>query len=251
MRLGALLGIVAAGAGPRTLADRARELAGEGFDSLWAAQAVGRDFMVTDPLIALTVAAIAAEDIEIGTAVVQVPLYHPVDLAHRVLSLQQLCGERLILGVGAGSTAADYRAFGRDFEARFRVLRKSVAAMRGIFDTGVLGDTDLAPWPEVRGGPPVFLGSWGGAVERAARHYDGWIASAVNRDMSSMRESLARYRAAGGGRAIVSTILVSPNTDLGELGELLGGFADAGFDDAVVLPLPGAPPVGAIRKLVD
>lgn len=100
------------------------------------------------------------------------------------------------------------------------------------------------------GGPRLFLGSWGNGVEKAARAYDGWIASAMYRDADSVRASLARYRRAGGGRAIVSSILVAPRANLGELRELLHGFADAGFDDAVILPLPGAPVPGAIRSLI-
>ncbi len=106
MSMGALLGPVRDGGNPRALAEQARTFAGEGFDSLWSAQAVGRDFMVTDPFVALSVAATVAPEVEIGTAVLQVPLYHPVEVAHRVFSLQQICGERLILGVGSGSTAA-------------------------------------------------------------------------------------------------------------------------------------------------
>ena len=47
MRLGALLGPVL-DSGPNELAEQARMLAGEGFESLWTAQAVGRGFMIMD-----------------------------------------------------------------------------------------------------------------------------------------------------------------------------------------------------------
>ena len=71
------------------------------------------------------------------------------------------------------------------------------------------------------------------------------------RDAPTVCATLARYRRSGGGRAIVSTIPVAPNADLGELRDMLHGFADAGFDDAVVLLLPGAPAAAAIRKQID
>ncbi|MBO6658827.1 MAG: hypothetical protein JJ934_18180, partial [Pseudomonadales bacterium] len=60
MRLGALLGPVDP-THPNGLATQARQLEGEGYDSLWSAQAMGRGFMVTDPFIALTAGENATE----------------------------------------------------------------------------------------------------------------------------------------------------------------------------------------------
>ncbi len=265
MRLGALLGPIDAAA-PRALAEQARRYAGEGFQSLWSAQAIGRGFMFTDPFVALSVAASVTDSIEIGTAVIQVPLYHPVDLAHRVFSLQQICGDRLILGVGAGSTERDFAAFGRQYPERFKQFTADIDALRTLFADGRLGDVDLSPWRTVVGGPPLFFGTWGNGVERAAKAFDGWIASAHYRTPAEVVAALARYReaaksgrAAGGAaadggaqgsRAIVSTIQIGAGADLGELEAKLDTFADAGFDDAVVMLLPGAPDPARIRKLV-
>lgn len=250
MRLGALLGPVANGHRAETLAEQARTYAGEGFGSLWSAQAVGRGFMMTDPFIALAVAATTVEDVEIGTAVVQVPLYPVMDLAHRVFSLQQICGDRLILGVGAGSTAKDFAAFNRNYETRFADFNRSISALRDVFATGRHGAADLSPWPAVAGGPPLFLGSWGNGVESAAQAYDGWIASAAYRSVDEVAAAAARYRDAGGGRSVVSTIQINAETDLGDLKEKLARFAEAGFDDAVVMILPGGPAPGEVRALV-
>ena len=233
-----------------TLAEQARRYAGEGLQSLWSAKAVGRGFMITDPFETLSVAATVAESVEIGTAVVQVPLYHPVELAHRVFSLQQICGERLILGVGAGSTEQDFAAFGRDYANRFRQFRSNMSDLRTVFAEGRHGDVDLSPWPAVKGGPRLFLGSWGNGVAQAAEEFDGWIASANYRTPAEVVAALERYRAAGGGQAIVSTIQIGARTDLGELKAKLDLFEAAGFDDAVVMLLPGAPGPAAIRKLV-
>ncbi len=250
MRLGALLGPIADAAQPRALAEQARRCVGDGLQSLWSAQAVGRGFMFTDPFVTLAVAASVTERVEIGTAVLQVPLYRPLELAHRVFSLQQICGDRLILGVGAGSTEADFNVFGVNHANRFGDFTRSVAALREIFLTGALGGVALSPWPALRDAPPLFLGSWGNGVERAARSFDGWIASANYRTPDEVVAALARYREAGGGRAIVSTIQLPANTDLGELQDKLDRFADAGFDDAVVMFLPGGPTPAAVRRLV-
>ena len=251
MRLGALLGPITDATQTRALAEQARRNVGDGLQSLWSAQAIGRGFMIGDPFITLAVAASVTEDVEIGTAVLQVPLYRPLDLAHRVLSLQQICGNRLILGVGAGSTPADFTAFGLDHARRFADFTSSVAALREVFGTGSLDGVALSPWPAVRGGPPLFLGSWGNGVERAAQSFDGWIASGHYRTIDEVVGALTRYRGAGGGRAIVSTIQLPAGTDLGALKETLGRFAAAGFDDAVVMFLPGGPTPTQIRRLVD
>ena len=251
MKLGALLGPLLPTASPRFLAEQAHAFEAEGFDSLWSVQAIGRGFAITDPFVALSIAAAVTETVEIGTAVIQVPLYHPVDLAHRVFSLMQVCGGRLLFGVGAGSTQKDFAAFGRDYTNRFGNFTKSVAELRRIFADGSSGDVDLSPWPAVRGGPPILLGAWGGTgVERAARSFDGWIASAAYRSPPEVIGALQRYRDAGGRRAIVSTIQLSASTDLGATRAMLGEFAAAGFDDAVVMLMPGGPSAADVRRLL-
>ncbi len=251
MRLGALMGPVTGESAPNRLAEQARTYAGEGFDSLWSAHALGRGFMLTEPFIALSVAATAAEGVEIGTAVLQAPLYHPVDLALRIFSLHQICGDRLVIGLGAGSTQSDFAVLGRPYETRFSDSGSVIEALREIFRTGQHEGMDVAPWPDVRGGPPLVLGSWGRGVERAAAEFDGWIASAHYRSADQVVAALGRYRQAGGGRAVVSTIQLPPGTDLGELKAKLDRFAEAGFDDAVVMILPGGPSPESVRQLVD
>ena len=251
MRMGALLGPILDPGQANALAEQARTFAGEGFTSLWSAQAIGRGFMMTDPLIALTVAATVTDGVEIGTAVLQIPLYEPMDLANRVFSLQQIAGDRLLFGVGAGSTAADYAVHGRSYESRFEVFESSLAVLREIFATGGAGQSNLTPWPSVAGGPPIFYGTWGKAVARAASEFDGWIASGMHRTPEQVAAAAKNYAAAGGGRSIVSTIQVSGQTDLGELKEALNVYAEAGFDDAVVMLLPGAPAPAAVRRLLD
>jgi alkanesulfonate monooxygenase SsuD/methylene tetrahydromethanopterin reductase-like flavin-dependent oxidoreductase (luciferase family) len=251
IRLGALLGPITDGTATATLAYQASNYAAEGYRSIWSAQAIGRGFMVMDPFIALTVAATVTDNVEIGSAIIQLPLYHPMDLAHRVLSLQQICGDRLILGVGAGSTEKDFLAFGRDYAARFRVFNETLAALRNGYRAGSEENSTLTPWSGIERPPRIFYGTWGNGVERAARDFDGWIASGHYRTVDDLTAAAERYAAAGGGRSIVSTILLDGKTDLGELRERLARFAAAGFDDAVVMIHPGGPSAAAVRKLVD
>ena len=251
LRLGALLGPIVDAAQPQALAEQARAYAGEGFKSLWTAHAVGRGFMLTDPFIAMAVAASVTEDIEIGSAIIQIPLYHPLDLAHRVHSLQQICGDRLILGVGTGSTESDFQAYGRDPKGRFAVFNETFVALRDGYADGTDANKALSPWPGLKIPPRIFFGTWGKGVERAASEFDGWIASGHYRSVDELRDAAGRYRAAGGGRSIVSTILVDKDTDLGEMKERLSAYAEVGFDDAVFMFYPGGPSAADIMNLMD
>jgi alkanesulfonate monooxygenase SsuD/methylene tetrahydromethanopterin reductase-like flavin-dependent oxidoreductase (luciferase family) len=251
MRLGALLGPIQNAGESAELANQARQLASAGYNSLWTAQAVGRGFMVTDPFVTLSVAASVTSGLELGTAVLQVPLYRPLELAHRVFSLQQICGDRLLLGVGAGSTAEDFAVFGEDHSKRFTQFNTRIEELRSAFAQGKLGASELSPWPAVLGGPPLLLGSWGNGVVRAAESFSGWIASANYRSTDEIVKAHEHYRQAGGGRAIVSTIMLPPGLDLGALSAQLDTFAESGFDDAVVMFLPGGPDPEQIRALVN
>ena len=162
----------------------------------------------------------------------------------------QIAGDRLLLGVGAGSTQADYALHDQDFRQRFQQLEVSLESLRQGFESGLVGSGDVGLPPNLKGGPPLLLGTWGQNVKRAATEFDGWIASGMHRTSAECGEALKTYRAAGGQRAIVSTIVVTGNTDIGNLREQLKSYAEAGFDDAVLMVYPGAPSLEALRELV-
>ncbi len=249
MRLGATLAHLSQ-APPFAVAQWAKRLVGEGFESLWTPQVIGRGFLVPDPFVTLAVAATATEGVEVGTATVQVPLHHPADLAHRVLSLVSVCGDRLTLGVSPGSTEADFATFDRDYAARFRTFDQNLARLRVLLAHGRDERADLTPAATATCVPPLLLGSWGAKVERAAREFDGWLASGYRRTADQIIAAHERYRAAGGRRAIVCAIPLSGRDDLGPTGELLQRYAEAGFDDAVVLIEPGGPDPEQVRALL-
>ena len=248
MRLGALL--TPAGVQPDHLVNEARAIESAGFDSIWSAHAMGRGFMMHDPLLALTAAAAVTTRVELGTGILQLPLYQPADVVLKVLTLMQIAGDRLLLGVGAGSTQADYALHDQEFRQRFQQLEVSLESLRQGFESGLVGSGDIGLPPNLKGGPPLLLGTWRQNVKRAATEFDGWIASGLHRTPVECGEALKAYQAAGGQRAIVSTILVMGNTDIGALREQLTSYAEAGFDDAVLMVYPGAPSLEALRALV-
>ena len=248
MRLGATLARLAPGP-PIAIAETARRLVGAGFESLWVPQVIGRGYLVADPFVTLAVAATATEDVELGTATLQVPLYHPADLAHRIHSLALVCGDRLTLGVSPGSTQTDYLAFDRDYPARFRTFQANMARLRPLLEHGRDAAADLAPAGMARR-PPLLLGSWGASVERAASEFDGWLASALRRTPDQIIEAHQRFRAAGGRRAVVCALRVAHSQDLGSTRDALQRYADAGFEDAVVLLDEGGPTPEQVRALL-
>ena len=249
MRLGLLL--FADGNDSRSLANQAKAVEAAGFDSIWCAHALGRGFMLADPLLALSVAGTVTESVELGTAILQLPLYNPVDVAAKVFTLQHLSGSRLLLGLGVGSTEQDFLIHKLPYADRFRIFESSLASLRRAFADGSAGSGNLNPWPTVAGGPPVLLGTWGRKVQRAATDFDGWIASAMYRTPEQCRAALSDYRAAGGKRAVISSIRAEAGGDPGKLRDRLQGYAEAGFDDAVVMISPGGPSLDQIRSLVQ
>jgi alkanesulfonate monooxygenase SsuD/methylene tetrahydromethanopterin reductase-like flavin-dependent oxidoreductase (luciferase family) len=224
-----------------------------GFDSFWAFDAIGRGFILHDPLIAVSVAASVTERLTVGTCVLQVPLRRPVELAHRILTAHLVCGGRFILGVGAGSTKADFDAVGVDFATRMQAMDEALATMRRLWKGEQVGAANLAPWPSAVGGPPVMIGSWSGKqwIPRAAREFDGWIASAAKTSYATLADGIRRYRDAGGKRAIVTNIaadLAHPTDEMADDAPFhlrcdaniaamrLKRLADLGFDDAILVP---------------
>lgn len=249
MRLGATLVHLSA-APPFAIAPWAERLAAAGFDSLWTPQIIGRGPLVPDPFVALAVAAVAAPGIELGTATVQVPLHHPADLAHRVLSLMTVCGDRLTLGVSPGSTDTDFATLDRDYATRFATFHRDVERLRTLLAHGRDDQAGLAPAAPTGGPPPFLLGSWGANVERAARDYDGWLASGYRRTPEQIIDAHERFRAAGGRRAIVCAVPLDRPADLDPTGEVLRRYAQAGFDEAVVLIGPDGPDPESVRALL-
>jgi alkanesulfonate monooxygenase SsuD/methylene tetrahydromethanopterin reductase-like flavin-dependent oxidoreductase (luciferase family) len=234
-----------------TIADvmsRARLIERLGFDGIWFGDSIGRSSTPRpDSLLWLAIAAAGTEHIEIGTAVLQVPLRHPVELAKRLFTIHGLAGGRFTAGLGAGSTKGDFEAVDVDYSQRFRLLSQALPTIRGLCRGEDVNGVNLAPWPDTRGGPPILIGAWesGSWVTRAAREYDGWQASGRT-TFRAMQEGIRRFRDAGGKRAMVVTVdidLHAPHTpfdpdeqftlhcDPREAADRLQRLADLGFDD--------------------
>jgi alkanesulfonate monooxygenase SsuD/methylene tetrahydromethanopterin reductase-like flavin-dependent oxidoreductase (luciferase family) len=256
MRLGAILPLSGPDGAALTgdaLVAGARLIEDSGFDSAWCFDAIGRGFIIPDPLVVVSVTATATRHVEVGTCILQLPLRRPVELAHRVLSAHLVCQGRLRLGVGAGSTRSDFDAVGVNYDGRMALFEEALALMRRLWHGEQVGPARLTPWPTTAGGPPVLIGSWNGPrwISRAAREFDGWIASAAKTSFATLAAGIEQFRAAGGKRALVTNLAVdlgAPTAPLDHTApfhlrcsaatatDLLLRLADLGFDDAILVP---------------
>jgi alkanesulfonate monooxygenase SsuD/methylene tetrahydromethanopterin reductase-like flavin-dependent oxidoreductase (luciferase family) len=252
MKLGVSLGIMSEDAADGEAYAAGLGLAEKvGFDSLWFFDSLGRGRFRPDPVSGMAAAAAVTSKIELGTCILQVPLRHPIELAHRIMSAYFLSGDRMLLGVGAGSTETDFDALGIDFKARFKMLEEALPIMQALWRGETVDGVDLTPWSAMRGGPKVMVGSWAGSrwIPIAAKKYDGWIASSHFTNIATLKEGVKRFRGEGGSRAIATNIpvdLTAGGKSLSDDDKLdlrcgpeeakarLEKLAEIGFDDAVV-----------------
>jgi len=169
------------------LAVRAERL---GWDSVW----IGDSLLARprhEPLTLLAAVAAQTRRVELGTAVLLPALRNPVLLAHQVATLDQIAEGRVILGVGIARDVPDIRAeftaAGVPFEKRVGRMLEGLQLARALWsgkpvdwngrwkvEAGVLG-----PTPYREGGPPLWIaGSLPVSLERAGKHFDGWLPNA-------------------------------------------------------------------------
>ncbi len=197
----------------KAVMQRAQMIEAAGFDGIWLGDHINNR---PDALMMLLVACAATEHIEVGTAILQLPLRNPVELAQRFLTLQALCRGRFSVGVGSGSAQRSFDAveLGDTFDQRFKTFARDLDVIKRLCNGEKVGDADLGPLPGAKGGPPILIGAWASGiwVKRAAESYDGWMASGSRANLNTLKGGLERYRGFGGKRALVATVL----TDLSQ-----------------------------------
>jgi alkanesulfonate monooxygenase SsuD/methylene tetrahydromethanopterin reductase-like flavin-dependent oxidoreductase (luciferase family) len=145
-----------------------------------------------DSMIALATAAGATDELALVTNVLLAPLYPVVPLAKQLASVAEVCGRRLVVGLGVGNRRDDYASTGADFERRGRILDEQVERMRRLWSgEPVAEDTALCPAP-VRI-PILFGGRSAATIRRVTATGDGWAAGAV-RHYEAQAELAERIR---------------------------------------------------------
>ncbi|MEV6595859.1 LLM class flavin-dependent oxidoreductase [Actinoplanes sp. NPDC051346] len=235
-----------------------------GFDHAWTYDHLGWRDLVDGPwfdaIATLTAAATVTEHIGLGTFVASPNFRHPVHLAREALSIDDISGGRLLLGVGAGGTGFDSEVLGQEpLTPRVRVDRFTefvellgrLTAEDHVSYTGQhyrAVDARTLPGPVQQPRPPLIVAANGPrAINLAARHGDGWVttgAQALDDERawwSSVREAGDRFGAAldRAGRPAVARYLnldSSPVYSLSSVGafeDAVGRAAELGFTDVM------------------
>jgi alkanesulfonate monooxygenase SsuD/methylene tetrahydromethanopterin reductase-like flavin-dependent oxidoreductase (luciferase family) len=148
------------------LRDYVAAAAGSGFGAVSANDHLVYQRPWLDGIVALSSVLDHTGDLTVATTVSLPVVRGPVALAKAANAVQVLSGGRLALGVGPGSSAADYQAVGLPFEERWRLFDQAIGVLRA----------------ELADSVPLWIGSWGSpaGLRRVARRGDGWLASAYN-----------------------------------------------------------------------
>ena len=205
-----------------------------------------------DALIALALIVAVTQRATVGTAVLVLPLRHPIVVAKQLASVDACSGGRLCLGVGAGWLREEFDALAVPFDGRGARLDEWLELLRACW-TGrppgrsgrhyTLPDGVLClptPAHEV----PVLVGGHSrAALRRAGRVGDGWLGqqSLDEIDPGEIRAAADVMRAAAKD--------VGRNEFRGDV--VLRIVGSAGRGDAVARHLPALERAGVREVIVD
>ena len=215
----------------------------------------GRTFPA--PLEWLTLVAAYSTSIKLGTAVLVLPVQHPIVLAKRIATLDRLSNGRVIVGVGMGSNEREAEVLDVDMSLRAGVATESIEVMRTIWTAGhrasfdgrffSFHDVDTSPRPAQPLGPPITIGGDSlAAARRAGRLGHGLIPLGCEPERIQRLIDVARIEAVHGGWDTSSIELtVQFDSDPSRLRRLLDTGASR-----VVLNSPASGDLGELRSAV-
>jgi len=216
-------------------------------------------------------AALAADTsrVEIGTIVLAIPFRNPALLAKMAVTVDEISGGRLILGIGAGWNEPEFDAFGIPFDHRVGRFEEALHIILPLLRDGKVDfhgqyyqadDAVLVPRGPRPSGPPILIaGRRPRMLRLTVEHADLWNAawfgevSEIDPRVAPLREALA---AAGRDPAtleitmgvnVVFPELVTPADELPEhalrgtvqdIAQGLRGYRDAGISHVIAACVP-------------
>ncbi|OBI87490.1 LLM class F420-dependent oxidoreductase [Mycobacterium sp. 1245805.9] len=264
MRIGVLTFITDEGIGPVELGQALEE---RGFGSLFLAEhshipvdaktpypmggPIPRKYYRTfDPFVALTAAAVATQQLVVGTGIALVPQRDPILTAKEVVSLDLVSQGRFRFGVGVGWLREEIANHGVDPGVRGRVVDERLRAMIEIwtqekaeFHGDFVNFDPIYSWPKplTKPYPPLYLGGGPASFKRIARLNAGWLAMSPSAEaLSGQLEEL---------RAVADHDVPVIGSHLGEhSAKELEGYLALGVEQALV-ELPTEPRDETLRRL--
>jgi probable F420-dependent oxidoreductase len=251
----------------------ARRLEESGFDSIWVSDHVvfppvvhsrypfSPDGRITwpidtpwyDAVVVLSQAAASTSRVELGVAVLVLPLRNPIIFAKQAASIDRLAGGRLTLGVGAGWLSEEFDLLQVPFRDRGQRLDEWITLLRDCW-TGEAGPyngryyrlpTRLLAYPTPAHKVGILVGGMSSAaLIRAGQHGDGWLGlqRVADLDEGSLRSAVTTVRqvASSAGRE-----------DAGRLRAVLRLNDSAGAIDRVAANIAGLEAAGITDVIVD
>ncbi|HEV7526187.1 MAG TPA: TIGR03621 family F420-dependent LLM class oxidoreductase [Acidimicrobiia bacterium] len=266
------------GAGARAWLDLAIKAEDLGFDALYVADHVGA---TASPFAALSAAAAVTTTLRLGTYVLNCGIREPLDIASDAATLDQLSGGRVVLGLGAGHTPAEWTMSGRSFpSARDRVgrLAETVPVVAALLQGEVvthrgryldLEEAALSAPRPVQAKIPLLVGGNGRELLRFAattadivgltglgrtladghRHEIDWRATAIDERVAIVRAAAASASRSGDVTldALVQHVEITDRRDAAA--EQMAGISPAlTADDVIAAPYAL---VGTVDQLAD
>jgi probable F420-dependent oxidoreductase len=166
--------------------DRAAELEELPIDSLWTAGHVAAPNPTPEALTSLAQLSAVTSRVQLGTAILLLPLYAPAIVAKQVAEIDRASGGRVVLGVGIGGEyPAEFSACGVPLGERGPRTDEAIGVLRQLW-TGEeithdgrfygMESVRIHPPPAQPGGPPIVVGGRKEpAMRRAALLGDGWM----------------------------------------------------------------------------
>ncbi|HEY6421612.1 MAG TPA: TIGR03619 family F420-dependent LLM class oxidoreductase [Candidatus Binataceae bacterium] len=185
-----------------------------GFDALFVSdhlcippdQTEGSGGRYLDVLATLAYLAGATERIRLGVSVLVLPYRPAVLTAKQIATIQELSGERMILGVGVGWMRPEFAALGVDARKRGALATETLRVIHHLFasDVAPAFNGNLVKFPSFvflprPKRPAIWVGGAGEhAIKRVLEFGDGWHPMHPAAELKGKVEELkTRARAAG------------------------------------------------------
>jgi probable F420-dependent oxidoreductase len=161
-----------------------------GYDSLWLYDHLlyrmesDKTIGIWECWTMLSALAEATQRVELGTLVLCNSFRNPAMLAKMAITLDEVSGGRLILGIGAGWNKPEYDAFGFPFDHRVDRLEEALQIIRPLLKEGKVDfqgryyrahDCEIQPRGPRPEGPPLMVGAFGTRMlQLTAQYADLW-----------------------------------------------------------------------------
>jgi alkanesulfonate monooxygenase SsuD/methylene tetrahydromethanopterin reductase-like flavin-dependent oxidoreductase (luciferase family) len=218
----------------------------------------------------LSALAEATTRINIGTLVINAQARNPALLAKMAVTLDEVSGGRLILGLGTGWHGPEFRAFNLPWDHRVSRLDEALQIIVPLLRTGKVNfqgtyhraiDCEIVPRGPRPAGPPILIGAQGPRMLRLAAQYaDIWhpgsypdvprtrsevligldqACAEVGRDLATLKIAVS-LRCAYPEAGSLSARWNAGATRPGEIADQLRAYEALGVDQVYCEVLPGS-----------